>query len=300
MNIQWTTAALLSSVLIAGCGDRGADNSREFDQNGAAATAGTVTVDDTAPLPETSARVDDSAVRDTDPGRAPARTTTRPRTSTTVSRSPSAPAPEYRPAEPEGTNVVAGRVDRPARNAEAPAPRLPVFRDVTVSAGTSLPLELLTALSSETAQIETPVRARLRQDVVVDGYTALPAGSILTGTVTDVDRPGRVQGRARLAFRFNEVQINGGREDLATNPVSFEGEATKGEDATKIGAGAGIGAVIGGILGGKDGAVKGGAIGGAAGTGVVVATRGRDVEVASGTDITATLAQPTTIRVPAR
>ena len=299
MNIQWTTAVLLSSVLIVGCGDRGTDNSKDFDQNGGAPTAGRATVDDREAVPETSARVDDSAIRDTEPARTPARTTTRPRTSNNTSTVPPA-EPRYRPAEPQGTNVVAGTVDRPARNAEAPAPRLPVYRDVTVSAGTALPLELMTELSSETAQVETPVRARLRQDVVVDGYTALPAGSIVTGTVTEVERPGRVQGRAHLAFRFNDVQVNGAREDLRTNPVSFEGEATKGEDATKIGAGAGVGAVIGGILGGKKGAAKGGAIGGAAGTGVVVATRGRDVVVANGTDITATLAQPTTIRVQSR
>ena len=295
MNNQWTTAALISSVLIAGCGDRGTDNSKNFEDNGAAATAGTSTVDDREAVPETSARVDDTAIRDTRPARTPS-TATRPRASNT--------APSYRPAErpaePYGTNVVAGTVDRPARNAEAPAPRLPVFRDVTVDAGTSLPLELLTDLSSETAQIETPVRARLRQDVVADGYTALPAGSILSGTVTEVERPGRVQGRAHLAFRFTDVQVNGTREDLRTNPIRFEGEATKGEDATKIGAGAGIGAAIGGILGGKKGAAKGGAIGGAAGTGVVVATRGRDVTVASGADMTATLAQATTIRVPSR
>ena len=186
------------------------------------------------------------------------------------------------------------------RNTEAPAPRLPVWRDVTVTAGTALPLELMTALSSETAQVETPVRARLRQDLIVDGYTAIPSGSIVTGTVTDVERPGRVQGRARLAFRFNEVEMNGGREDLRTNPITFEGEATKGEDATKIGAGAGVGAIIGGIVGGKKGAAKGGAIGGAAGTGAVLATRGKDVEVANGADLTATLAEPSTIRVQTR
>ena len=161
-------------------------------------------------------------------------------------------------------------------------------------------MELMTALSSETAQIETAVRARVSRDIIVDGYTAIPAGSIVTGTVTDVDRAGRVRGRSRLAFAFNEVQMNGGREDLRTNPVSFEGEATKGEDATKVGAGAGIGAVIGGILGGGDGAAKGAAIGGAAGAGTVLATRGKEVEVANGAEITATLAQPTTIRVSTR
>jgi len=61
---------------------------------------------------------------------------------------------------------------------------------VTVPAGTALPLELLTALSPETAQVETPVRARLRQAVVVDGDTALPAGAVLHGNVIEVDRAG--------------------------------------------------------------------------------------------------------------
>jgi hypothetical protein len=183
----------------------------------------------------------------------------------------------------------------PAESA-APAPRVPQFREVTVPAGTALPLELTSAISSETAAIETPVRARLRQAVTMDGYTVLPAGAVFVGNVTDVDRAGRVRGRSRLAFRFTEVQFNSQTEDVRTNPISFEGEATKGEDATKVGAGAVGGAIIGGILGGGDGAAKGAAIGGAAGTGVVLATRGREVELAAGTNIAATLAQPFTIR----
>jgi hypothetical protein len=177
---------------------------------------------------------------------------------------------------------------------------VPQYREVTVAAGTPLPLELMTALSSATAQLETPVRARLRQAVVVDGYTAIPAGAVLTGHVTDVDRAGRVKGRSRLAFRFSEVQVNGAAEELRTNPLAFQGEETKGEDATKIGAGAVGGAIIGGILGGGDGAAKGAAIGGAAGTGAVLATRGREVTLASGANLNATLAEPFTIRVSTR
>ena len=119
---------------------------------------------------------------------------------------------------------------------------------------------------------------------MVDGDTVLPAGVVLSGNVVDVARAGRVQGRSRLVFRFTEVELNGAREELRTNPVTFEGEATKGEDATKIGAGAVGGAIVGGILGGGSGAAKGAAIGGAAGTGVVLATRGRDVTVASGAE----------------
>ena len=84
---------------------------------------------------------------------------------------------------------------------------------------------------------------------------------------------------------------------ISTHSVSFEGEATKSEDATKVGAGAGIGAVIGGIVGGGKGAAKGAMIGGAAGAGTVLATRGRDVELAAGSEVNATLASPFGVRV---
>ncbi len=53
---------------------------------------------------------------------------------------------------------------------------------------------------------------------------------------------------------------------------------TKKQDAAKIGGGAAGGAVIGAILGGGGGAAKGAAIGGAGGTGVVLATRGKEVQ----------------------
>ena len=131
----------------------------------------------------------------------------------------------------------------------------------------------------------------------VDGYPILPMGTELSGTVTEVGQAGRVKGRARLVFAFTDATIAGAREKLHTNPVTVEAEASKGEDATKIGAGAGIGAVIGGILGGGSGAAKGAAIGGAAGTGAVLATKGKDATVAAGADIAAALAEPFEMRV---
>jgi hypothetical protein len=305
MKTQWTIAALLSSALIVGCSDRGTENARNYDENAAPAPAEPgQTATSEAPV-DSYTRGDDSAVREN-------RVETNARATTGTRRAPassSATAPSNRRSEPpaETRSNAAPEPERrftenraPARNVEAPAAPLPEWRELRIPAGTSLPLELTTALSSETAQVEAPVSARLRQAVTIDGYTALPAGSVVTGTVTDVERAGRVKGRAHLAFKFNQVQVRGEREDLETNPVSFEGEASKGEDATKIGAGAGIGAVIGGIVGGGKGAAKGGAIGAAAGTGAVLATRGKEVEVASGTDITATLAQPATVRVQIR
>jgi len=211
------------------------------------------------------------------------------------SAQPAAP-PAAAPIEPAPAPSNAA----PKQRAAAPAPRpvaKPRFRDVTAPAGTELPLELTTALSSETAQIEAPVTARLRRAVVVDGLTVFPAGAVFHGNVTEVERAGRVKGRSHLAFRFTQVTIDEQRDSVATHSVSFEGEATKSEDATKVGAGAGIGAVIGGIVGGGKGAAKGAVIGGAAGAGTVLATRGRDVELAAGSEVNTTLATPFGVRV---
>ena len=125
----------------------------------------------------------------------------------------------------------------------------------------------------------------------------LPAGTEVAGHVTEAERAGRVKGRARLAFRFTSVRHDGERLSMRTDPIVQEAEATKGEDATKIGVGAGAGAIIGAVVGGKSGAAKGAALGGAAGTGVVMATRGKEVRIESGTDIPVRLAAPLSIRV---
>ena len=56
-------------------------------------------------------------------------------------------------------------------------------------------------------------------------------------------------------------------------------------------------AVIGGILGGSKGAAQVAAIGGAVGGGAVLATRGKEVELASGSALTAVLASPLTLTI---
>ena len=171
---------------------------------------------------------------------------------------------------------------------------------MTVPQGTAIPLELETPLSSETTQLEAPVRARVRQAVIIDGIVAIPIGATLSGMVTHVERAGRVQGRAQLAFVFNRLQADNVREDVNTAALTYVAESTKGEDAAKIGAGAIGGAIVGGILGGGSGAAKGAAVGGAAGTGVVLATRGEEVTLSKGAALAASLASPLTVRVPAR
>jgi hypothetical protein len=125
----------------------------------------------------------------------------------------------------------------------------------------------------------------------------LAAGTELAGTVTDVDRSGRVKGRARVAYRFSSLSHQGTRYDITTAAIGHEAEATKSEDATKIAIGAGAGAAIGALLGGGDGAAKGAAIGGAGGTGAVLATRGKEVRLGPGADVSTRLTAPLTVRI---
>lgn len=205
-------------------------------------------------------------------------------------------ADTVRPAESNrATNRT--RAAEPARSAASTRVVEETWREVTLPAGTTLRLDLKSAVASDTSAVEDSVRATLRQAVTVDGETVLPAGTELAGNVTDVERAGRVKGRARVAFRFNSLRYESERYDIRTESIAREAEATKGEDAKKIGIGAGVGAAVGAILGGGSGAAKGAAIGGAGGTGVVLATRGEEVRLGVGTDVTTRLTSPLTVRV---
>ena len=179
------------------------------------------------------------------------------------------------------------------------ASRVPEYREVTLPAGTVLPVELTTRVGSEISSVEDAVRGTLRRPVVVGGVQAFPAGTAVIGHVTAAERSARVKGRARIAFRFTTIDPPGDAERLTmrSDTVSRLAPATKKQDAAKIGGGAAGGAIIGGILGGGDGAAKGAAIGGAAGTGVVLSTRGKEVTLPAGTPVSVRLAAPLTVRV---
>ena len=176
----------------------------------------------------------------------------------------------------------------------------PGSREVTIPAGTTLPLALTSSVASDTSGVEDAVTAELTSPIMIDGHEVLPTGTRLAGVVTAVDDSNRVKGRAMIAFRFTSLRTGDARYDLEAAPLSHLAPATKGEDATKIGIGAGAGAVIGGLLGGKDGAATGAAVGGGAGTGVVLATKGREVRLGPGADVTTRLTAPLTVQVGRR
>jgi hypothetical protein len=173
------------------------------------------------------------------------------------------------------------------------------WHEVTIPSGTSLALVLETPVGSDTSSVEAPVTAHLARAVTIDGVTAVPQGSEVTGVVTEATRAAKVKGLAQIAMRFDTLSPRGADEryHIETSPVARSAAATKKEDTVKILAPAVGGAIIGRIAGGRKGAAIGAGAGAGAGTAVVMSTRGKEVRLAKGATLTLRLTEPLTVRV---
>ena len=127
-------------------------------------------------------------------------------------------------------------------------------------------------------------------------------GASIEGHVAQVNRSGRVAGRAEMSFEFDRIRLRDGRsanfagiiESVRTTSgetvrVDNEGRAQDdasqtGRTVTRAGIGAAIGAVIGAIAGGGKGAAIGAAVGAGAGAGTVIVQGRDDLDLLSGTE----------------
>jgi type F conjugative transfer system protein TrbI len=187
------------------------------------------------------------------------------------------------------------------RAAESSAPPVRQFEEVVLPAASVMGLEVETSLSSERTRVEDRVDAKVARDVIADGHVAIPAGSRVIGSVTLVERGGKVKQPARLGVRFHTLVLADGREiPLRTEPIYREGESPGSESARKIGGAAVGGAILGAIIGGGKGAMIGGATGAAGGTAVVMAGDRNAATLTPGTVVNVRLSAPATIEVEKR
>jgi len=130
------------------------------------------------------------------------------------------------------------------------------------------------------------VTARVARATAPDGRIVLPGGTVLKGRVYHADAAGRVKGKSRLAVDFDRIVVRGVEHRLDTTAIDVTGPDSHGRDAAIIGGSTVGGAIVGGILGGGSGAKKGAVVGVLGGTGAVLATRGKDVEIPAGSNWT--------------
>lgn len=225
----------------------------------------------------------------------------------TTTRRRAAPPPAAIPA----TQAAAAPVSAPesAPVAATPAPVKEPTR-IRLIEGTKIAFTLNNSLSTRTNRAGDEFSGVVSRSVRVGDTIAIPEGSVVRGTVSHSERPGKVKGRGELGLSFDQLglpsgevydlsasltDLDTGEKETVGEEGEVKGEGTKKRDAATIGAGAGIGAVIGAIAGGGKGAATGGAIGAGAGTGMVLLTRGKDVELRRGTELAIQLDRPLSV-----
>jgi hypothetical protein len=192
------------------------------------------------------------------------------------------------------TTELPGPVELP----QAPEPPSRSFEELVVSADSVIGLRLDSTISSERAQVEDRVEARIVRDVRVGGAIAIPAGARAIGDVTLVERGGRFKERARLGIRFHTLVLaDGSQMPITTETITRFGDSPGNSSAAKIGGGAVAGAILGAIIGGAKGAAIGAASGAGGGTAVVVAGDRSAATFPAGTEVTARILAPVSVPV---
>lgn len=184
------------------------------------------------------------------------------------------------------------------RTPAAQEPPRKLYDELIIPADSVIGLQVEDAVSSDRAKLEDQVRARVTRDVRVRDRVAIPAGARAEGSITLVERGGRLKDQARLGIRFHTIVLaDGTRLPINTDTVYREGDSPARESAAKIGGAAVGGAVLGAILGGKKGAIIGSTVG-AAGGGVAVATSEPNLAtLPAGSTVTVRMGSPASVTV---
>jgi len=169
--------------------------------------------------------------------------------------------------------------------------------NTTLPSGTSLDVTLNTPLTSETATVGDAWTGTIRNASMVDGHSAFPAGSTVSGTVTSVT-PAHKGDRAMLDLGLSSVTVGDNNYRVHGTMESITAGSTRARNLGAIGAATAAGAVVGHAIGGSGkGTLIGAVVGGGAATGVVAGTKGYQVELKPGASLTFTTSEAVAVRL---
>ena len=194
--------------------------------------------------------------------------------------------------EPQPVPVVQAPMQPPPT-----APPRPVVKEVTLIAGTVVPVRITETIDSKTAQPNDVFHGSLAGNLMSGGIVAIPRGAPVMGRIIDAKGAAHFKGSSTLSLELTQLSARGQRVSLITDTYSKEGAGRGKNTAEKTGAGAAFGAIIGALAGGGKGAAIGGLAGAGAGAGINAATRGEQVVIPTETVINFKLQSPITVTV---
>lgn len=167
-----------------------------------------------------------------------------------------------------------------------------------VKVRTRIPLVLVNSVSTKTSEVGDQVYLQTSFPIAVNNRIVIPEGSYVTGTLTQVKRPGLIKGKGELYIRFDSLMLrngvqrdfrgtvsatDGSQSNMAEKEGKIQGDSTKGQDVGTVASTTATGATIGGVAAEGKGAALGAGIGAAAGMVGVLLTRGSEVRLLRGT-----------------
>jgi hypothetical protein len=167
----------------------------------------------------------------------------------------------------------------------------------TLDAGRQFSMATTETISSRTAKPGDLFTATVVADVQDDaGRVAIPSGSVVSGTITDVKSASSPSSSGTLTLAVNSVTVRGRSYPIDASIDSLDtqrqGQGVSGGDVAKVGAGAAAGAILGRVIGkNTKGAVIGGILGGIVGAGIAVESKDADIILPAGTHVLVTLAR---------
>jgi hypothetical protein len=164
-----------------------------------------------------------------------------------------------------------------------------------VPSGTAIAVALNAPISSETAKVGDVWTGVVKANIVVGEKTVIPAGSTVEGVVTAV-KPAVKGDRALLDLSITSLGVEGSSYAASAGTEAIEAGSTRARNLGAIAAGTGAGALVGGAVGGKKGALIGGLIGAAGSGGAVAASKGYQVVLKEGTELTFNTTQSVNIK----
>ena len=202
------------------------------------------------------------------------------------------------PSTPQSSRAPA---PAPRRRSTSPRPSSePVAqtsRGVTVPSGTAVSVSVNTQISSETAQVGDTWTGTVNEAIVIDGRTVIPAGSTVTGTVNAVT-PASKGDRASLDLAMSSINVEGRTYRVHGGTEAIIAGSTRARNLGAIAAGTAAGAIVGkAVSGSGKGALIGGLIGAAATGGAVAKSKGYQVVLKEGTDLTFTTTESVAVRM---
>jgi BON domain len=193
-------------------------------------------------------------------------------------------------------NAAAGGSGGGSASGSSSAPAAPA--EIVVPAGTELTVTVDQKLSSKTSAEGQSFMATVAQPVTVNGRTAIPKGSSVSGKVLRAKAKGKIKGEGELAITLTSVTVRGKNHPLAVGTLDSTIKGKGKRTAVTTGGGAAGGALIGGLAGGGKGAGIGALVGAAGGLVGGALTGNKQIEIAPETPLTFTLSKSLT--VPAR